>query len=948
MTRSRTLAVLVGIVAIGLVIYLFYFKSDNAPEGPASAARTESTAAERKPAEKPAPLPISTKTESPAPAVEVPATTTSPSAPAGSLVGRVIDDAGAPVSAATVSLYDEKPNEVSTPIASVKTDDAGRFRFGDRAAADGLAIRIEARDFLRDTVDALAIRAGEKTDVGDRRLRPGARLSGVVVDPDGAAIAGAEVRNWGFGVARPADEAPRVTDDAGHFRIGGLAGGTYGLNVEASGFAPGSLDDVSVKADQEVSNLRVVLQRGLSISGHVFGPDGAPIAAARVRYNNDTFVGIGPGDDAHSVETDASGHFELRDVPAMAGRVLAKAAGFADASASAAGGATDVVISLVHQGSIHGRVVDANTGAALASFVAWADRSDSERTLILGIGRVERQHDHEATVEGSTDGTFTIAELDPGTYSVHAVASGFAEAASESIVVTPAPDVAETQLSLVRGGSILGIVVEEETNKPISGTTITASRAGKSRFGDIDSDNVAVIVSGPAGRDMDDLFGSSQATTKTGDDGKFELRDLPAGKYRLRARQADHANGDVPGVEVVAGENAGPITITLGAAGAIEGLVSDVDRAPAVGARVSVRTVKGFSRSATTGDDGHYAIRNLAPGTYFVQREAESSGATFMAVSMVATRDGDGGPPGIKPPGIETRVVANQTAHVDFSDADLGAIAGRVLDGDNPVEGASVELTLDGQFGLPKLARTDSDGRYDFDRLDPGAFALGVRVPPETREIVSEKVAVTAGRRIEKDLPLPNGSIEGVVLDMLTHRGIEGAVVRVESQGDGPDGGTRMVFRRGGGSNPEGITTDRDGKFRVGHLAPGKYRVTAAKEGFGQDSKGPIEVSKSASHVTGTEIQLGAGGTLVGRVVDSETGTPIEHANIQGRDSSGGALILSEFVQTDSDGRFRITGVRPGTCSLTAFSMGYQPWSGEATIAPNGNSTLSISLLKNR
>src|SRR5262249_30332031 len=156
------------------------------------------------------------------------------------------------------------------------------------------------------------------------------------------------------------------------------------------------------------------------------------------------------------------------------------------------------------------------------------------------------------------------------------------------------------------------------------------------------------------------------------------------------------------------------------------------------GAHVTARTGKGFSRSATTGEDGRYSMRNLPPGTYYVQREAEGPGMAFMAFTVVA---GDGGgPAGPKPPGVETKVGADQASRVDFSDADLGAVEGRVLDDGKPVEGATVELRTEGPFSMPKNARTDADGRFDFDRLDPGSFVLAVQMAPESRDLVEEHV----------------------------------------------------------------------------------------------------------------------------------------------------------------------------------------------------------------
>jgi protocatechuate 3,4-dioxygenase beta subunit len=942
MNRASLAALLVGLAVAGAAAWFLSSSGSNAPSAPPP-AESAGAPATKKPAALPSKPreaePSIATTESEAPMVPA---KLQPN-PKGSIVGRVLDDTGAPLADASVSLYAGKTDEGATPIATTRTDETGRFLFAGRESAEGLALTIDAHDFLPDKVASLAVRAGVATDAGDRRLRPGGRLSGTVVDEDGAPVAGAEVRTWGF-VSMPADAPPHVTDAQGKFRIGGLLASTYGLRVDAKGFAPGSLDEIAVKLDQEVANLRVALKRGLTITGHVMGSDGSPIAGARVAFASDGPFVLQQANERGAVETDAGGRFELSDAPATSGRVTASAKGWADASATAAGGAGDVTITLTRPGSIHGTVVDARTGSPLASFTAWAEAEENGRVFVIGGARVS--HDHETTVDGSSDGTFTIDGLAPGSYVVHAVAKGFAENKSDSIAVTPAPDVAETQLALVRGGSIRGVIVEEGTNHPIAGATVSASIAGKSRFGDVDSDNVAILVSGPGGRDMEDFVGSTQASTKTGDDGKFELVDLPEAKYRLRAKHPDHATAEQAGVSVTAGEATGPLTLTLGAAGSIEGLVTDVQRAPLEGARVTARTAKGFSRSATTGDDGRYSMRNLPPGTYFVQRDPDGPSMAFMAVTMVAGGDGSGGS-GPKPPGVEAKVLADQVARVDFSDADLGAVEGRVLDDGKPVEGATVELRTDGPFSMPKNARTDADGRYDFDRLEPGAFVLAVQMAPEARDLVAEHVPIAAGRRLEKDLPLPAGTIEGVVVDRLSHRGIEGAIVRAEAQ-QPDDGGSRFVIRRGGPATPAGITTDRDGKFRVPYLAPGKYRITAAKEDFGQESKDAIEISKTDVHVTGTEIQLGSSGTLVGRVVDAETGAPISRANVQGHDSSGSPLILSDTVETDSDGRFRIGGVRPGSCSLMVFAMGYAPWRGDASVETRGESPVSVALQKNR
>jgi RNA polymerase sigma-70 factor (ECF subfamily) len=123
----------------------------------------------------------------------------------------------------------------------------------------------------------------------DPELIAAARIAGVVVDAAGAAVAGAHVQ---FVRQDGADQGRCVTDDAGGFDCGQLAGGTYSARVFplAGGSVPfrfAGPDPAPIVVEgreARVHDVRLVVEaERRSIIGGVVDPTGAPIADARVR-----------------------------------------------------------------------------------------------------------------------------------------------------------------------------------------------------------------------------------------------------------------------------------------------------------------------------------------------------------------------------------------------------------------------------------------------------------------------------------------------------------------------------------------------------------------------------------------------------------------------------------------------------------------------------------------
>jgi uncharacterized surface anchored protein len=130
----------------------------------------------------------------------------------------------------------------------------------------------------------------------------------------------------------------------------------------------------------------------------------------------------------------------------------------------------------------------------------------------------------------------------------------------------------------------------------------------------------------------------------------------------------------------------------------------------------------------------------------------------------------------------------------------------------------------------------------------------------------------------------------------------------------------------------DSVITAEDGRFEFTRLPAGKYSLTGAKRGFISASYDQHDQFSTAI-VTGvgldTEtlvLRLAPDAVITGKVLD-EVGDPVRHASVQlyYDDHSRGVdeIHQSRGAQTDDQGAFEITPLRPGTYFLSASAT---PW----------------------
>ena len=178
--------------------------------------------------------------------------------------------------------------------------------------------------------------------------------------------------------------------------------------------------------------------------------------------------------------------------------------------------------------------------------------------------------------------------------------------------------------------SIAGIVVDEQTARPVAGATVRANFAGEPTTGER-RERLPDILTGP--------------------DGRFEFRGLEPGRYDIEARRPGYSaaayartrrDGESEFIRVVDGQRVAGVVLTMWRLGAISGTLLDEAGEPVVDVRVIAwrsvfrggRRQLTIATAARTDDRGAYRITGLNPGDYVV---GTSVGRTTMSAADVRT-----------------------------------------------------------------------------------------------------------------------------------------------------------------------------------------------------------------------------------------------------------------------------------------------------------------------
>ena len=414
------------------------------------------------------------------------------------------------------------------------------------------------------------------------------------------------------------------------------------------------------------------------------------------------------------------------------------------------------------------------------------------------------------------------------------------------------------------------------------------------------------------------LAGDAGAPFETATDlsGRFRLAGLPPGPYRLLIEAAGFPTTEKTPVSAPSDDAAVRVD---GEGRSIVGRVTAAGAAVA-GARVLLAPEAGGPiRETVTRAGGGFAFGGLGAGRYAVRAV---SGAVASAITR-AIEAGDG--PAATPVQLEM--------------SPGRAIAGRVID-DAGAALADVPVRIESDTGapgedpLPTLVQSDRAGTFTA-LVFPGGFRLSASRPgyvprrapvidargqgkpePEPIKVVLE--LVRGARVFGKVLDPRGGAAAGARVRCLASA-IEDLTVQI---GPLPLAAEAAAMPSGAGralGSTRATVADKDGRFAVDDLIPGRYRVEVAHGGAEPLRSDEFVLAPGERRDVG-KLALRPGFPVAGRVID-ESGGPIDGARVVVAGVGASAASAGLFALTDAGGHFALA-LPAGSYRLSASAAG--------------------------
>ncbi len=291
--------------------------------------------------------------------------------PAVEYVGVVFDPKGQRLAGARVSLLDASQGDMAlAPLEdSFVSNSRGEFRFRAPAWA-WLEAEHPAFSPGRARVDAAAqashrleLRVGDPEDK-DKEVEANGSLTGQVLDPRGAPLAGAAVQARRRGRGGWSDRSSTTSDPGGRFILEGLRDGNYDLVATYPGYAPGRADSIA-SGEQDVV---LQLSAGARVHGTVRERNGSrPVVAFTINLQRARGA-LERNSLTSEAFMDAQGLYEISGLSPGSYAAVAAGYGYAPSrevrfSVSESLEEQTVDFELERGGELVGSVVDSKSGA---------------------------------------------------------------------------------------------------------------------------------------------------------------------------------------------------------------------------------------------------------------------------------------------------------------------------------------------------------------------------------------------------------------------------------------------------------------------------------------------------------------------------------------------------------------------------------------------------------
>jgi RNA polymerase sigma-70 factor (ECF subfamily) len=634
-----------------------------------------------------------------------------------------------------------------------------------------------------------APRPGQTQHMGNIVLEPGGAIAGVVLGPDGAPVAGAQIMALNPKIEDEYDSArrngpgsvhaPEATSTAdGSFRIEGVAAQLARAWAHAPGMRWTISDPIEVPRNAVHAGLEMRLEPLSAddrIEGIVLDPKGTPLSNVSVNYECSA---PGAGWSA-ATQTGDDGRFQILLPRKFATNLFVldpERRWLAVRKKDVPPGTLDVVLRFAEpQRAL--LVVKGPHEDPVSMFDAVLDRPGSRGDAIWGSSTADI---HEGTL------LFPVPD-------------------GEFVIVVSARGHEEKKLGPFAPGSVGKRL--ECTLRELPGIRGRVTAGGEPKSGahvevrEVVQGSLHITQNGWLLR----LNPNVVDTTQSDEQGEFALTVRKAGRYALLCDDEEHTRAEVGPFDVDPQIGVSSVEVKLGRGGAIEGRVLVPSGRDPGGVLVGITRHDGFPRTLRTGSEGTFRFEGLTPGGWQVKRlvredDPASSGTSFRS----------GGKPVEFP--IDLQVEEGKTTRFDL---DLRktfdvVLAGHVSVNGKPAAGWTVLVLPDVEAGHS----TEIPGGSVDER---GDVRVSMAAPGKVRVVLRSSASGEVPVEIERVLDLVGGDNPWVV--DLDAGGIQGHASPEKNLTyewlDGGDAACRVDF-----------APAPDGRYRLALVPAGKGRLT--------------------------------------------------------------------------------------------------------------------------
>ncbi len=465
--------------------------------------------------------------------------------PGSTITGTIRDETGNAVQGAKVSAADVI-RSMTPGLGRSESDREGKYQLTSlpRGTDIRLSVTSENHVGISKSLTVPLDRSTMNTDLSLVRRVYGGDCIVQVDDEKGSPIAGATIENMGNSSR---DVRRGKTDDRGIARIEDLYSSYRGTiaTVKAAGYIAQQIPLIAGTKDKP-GEVKATLIKGESIRGRLLKPNGDPVAAVWVFFNDGE---SGGGHLGGRVDTDQEGRFQIDGLPSPSTFTFYTPKPFAPISKRPlpVGGSEEVVVTMELEGVIRIRARDETTQKPIPEFNVKIGFTPDARPTDPRINGLSSQLINPGTDILGNVKEFRLGQLTPGaplqitvsakgyTKSVLRRVEATVESESEAIEVELIPE----DESMLR--TVTGLLVDP-VGKPVAGASVRlivcedAREQVTSRLR-----NWYMIESGQVRNDAGCL---QFLTTTTNQDGSFKFERVKNGKWMEIIHTGGHtANG---------------------------------------------------------------------------------------------------------------------------------------------------------------------------------------------------------------------------------------------------------------------------------------------------------------------------------------------------------------------------------------------------------------------